>query len=89
MTILEALRSGTPVVATDSLGIAEKCRKYGAARITDGSPAALAEAVYRILSDDKEADSLRVGGHNLLRDELDINAVAERLEELYAERVKG
>lgn len=83
MTILEALRAGTPVVATDSLGIAGDCGTYGAALITDGSPKQLAEAVARILGDAGLARELRAGGVRYLRRDLDISRVAAHLEELY------
>lgn len=86
MTILESLRVGTPVVATDSLGIASDCERYGAAFITDGSCNQLAEAVSSILSGNGSADRLRAGGANFLREELDIARVAVGLEALYAEQ---
>ena len=85
MTILEALQAGTPVVATDSLGIAEGCLKYGAALITDGSVKELARAVDNVLANRSVAESLRRGGLRYLSTELDITGVAERLESLYVD----
>lgn len=83
MTILEALRVGTPVVTTSSLGIADACLKYNAATITDGSPEDLASAVDRLLANEGEAELLRAGGLNYLRSELDISKIAQTLETIY------
>ncbi|MBM7751594.1 glycosyltransferase involved in cell wall biosynthesis [Microbacterium laevaniformans] len=85
MSLLEALRAGTPSVVTTSLGIADACRKYGAAVITDGSPEAMAHALAEILTVPGHAESLRQGGATYLRDELNIDHVALRLEGLYDE----
>ncbi|MCR2784956.1 MULTISPECIES: glycosyltransferase [unclassified Microbacterium] len=84
MTILEALSVGTPVVATDSLGIAGACGAHGAALITDGTARELAGAVARILTDSRLASELRAGGSRYLRKDLDISNVAAHLEDLYA-----
>lgn len=83
MTIIEAIRSGTPVVTTDSLGIAADCQKYGAAIVTNGEPHELSEAVLRIMKDPVAAEELRDGGLNYLKKELDISAVAHRLIDVY------
>lgn len=83
MTILEALRVGTPVVTTHSLGIAEACLRHGAARITDGSPRELSDAVLDVMSNDLEAQRLRAGGIAYLRGELDIARVAQDLDSIY------
>lgn len=79
MSILESLAAGTPVVTTDSLGIATSCRNYGAATVTDGSSTELADAVEAIFRDQSVAESLRRGGENYLRSELDIRVVAQQL----------
>lgn len=83
MTVLEAFRAGTPVVVTDSLGISEDCRSYGAAVVTDGSVAALADAVIALLDDPVHAEKLRAGATSYLRDRLDISSVADTLSETY------
>ena len=85
MSILEAMRAGTPVVTTDSLGIASACHHHGAAVITDGSPGELAQAVEAILTVDGEAQRLREGASIFLRQELDIAHVATALESTYAQ----
>lgn len=83
MTLLEAFTAGTPVVATDSLGIAELCREYNAAVITNGQPEELARAVKSILDDSVFAEALRAGAQRLLESELNIESVARQLEDLY------
>jgi glycosyltransferase involved in cell wall biosynthesis len=83
MTILESLRVGTPVVSTRDLGIAEACEAYGAALITDGSPAMLADAVANILASAQTAELLRDGGAEYLQIELDVSQVAAQLEAHY------
>jgi glycosyltransferase involved in cell wall biosynthesis len=79
MSIIESLAAGTPVVTTDSLGIAEACEAHGAAIITDGTPLALADAVEAVFLNPAVAEDLRHGGESYLRDELDIRTVAQQL----------
>jgi glycosyltransferase involved in cell wall biosynthesis len=83
MSVLEAFRAGTPTVVTDSLGIAEMCIAYGAAIVTDGSEASLADAVAELLSVPARVEALRVGSKALLDGELGIDRVAARLVEAY------
>ena len=71
------------MVATNSLGIADSCKTHGAAILTDGSPEELARAVLRVFDGDGVADRLRLGGISYLRAELDVEAVAARLESIY------
>lgn len=75
MTILEAFSVGTPVVATSSLGIAETCRKYNAAIITDGSAEALADAVFSAHRQGHLAASLRQGAFQYIAQELSMTQV--------------
>lgn len=85
MTILESLRVGTPVVTTNSLGIAADCESYSAALITDGSIRQMAKAVDDVFHDVNMANRLRDGGLTYLRDKLDVADVAVGLEALYIE----
>lgn len=84
MTILEAIRAGTPVVTTTSLGIADACREYGAALLTDGSVDQLTSAVRRVLEEPILAENLREGGQNLLRERMSMGPVLDRLESVYS-----
>lgn len=83
MSILEAFAAGTPVVATDSLGIADDSTKFGAALITDGSVPELADATLRAHSDADLAAALRSGAQSYLRHELNIDDVALQLQRVY------
>ena len=85
MTILEAMRAGTPVVTTDSLGMANELTRWNAAMITDGSPQSLADAVEQVLSSDRLANQLRTNAHRYLRDQLSIEALAMDLQDIYCE----
>lgn len=89
MTVLEAFRAGTPAVVTDSLGISDDCRAYDAAVVTDGSVAALADAVIAVLDDPVRAEQLRAGATSYLRDRLDISSVAGTLSEIYEAVIVG
>jgi len=89
MSVLEAMQAGTPCVVTDSLGIAARCKEYGAAIVTDGSVATMADAVEAIAQNPVLAESLRVGGARYLQSESDIDAVASDLSRHYAEAVRG
>lgn len=83
MTILEAFQAGTPVVTTDSLGIAEMCTEYGAAAITDGSVDALCAETVRLLTEDERPAELRLGAARLLREKMNVDQVAEVLDGFY------
>ena len=89
MSILEAFVGGAPVVTTDSLGIAEACRRFGAALVTNGDPARLADAVERVISDSRLSASLRDGALRYVRDELSIERVAETLSTEYARAIEA
>ncbi|GGV63766.1 MULTISPECIES: glycosyltransferase [Streptomyces] len=83
MTLIEALAAGTPVVCTDTCGIAEELERRGAALVTDGSPAALAAAVCRLLGDDELWTRTARAGRRVVEELYSIGAVADRLEEIY------
>jgi glycosyltransferase involved in cell wall biosynthesis len=51
MTVLEALAAGTPVVITESCGLAGLLADRAGARVTDGSPVAMAAVVKSLLTD--------------------------------------
>lgn len=82
MSMLESFAAGTPTVATSSLGIADDCLRHGAALITDGSPESLARAVVTAHRE-QVAESLRSGARRYLAAELDIDAVAGHLQDIY------
>ncbi|MDD7930674.1 glycosyltransferase [Microbacterium thalli] len=83
MAILEAFAAGTPVVTTDSLGIAAACRGYDAAAVTDGSISALADAVSAVLASSERAHELRTGARTYVTEELGIDRVVAELLDTY------
>ncbi|MFJ8105967.1 glycosyltransferase [Streptomyces sp. NPDC096132] len=86
MTVLEALAEGTPVVCTDSSGIAAELARREAALVTDGSPEALADAVSRLLADAELRHRLAEAGRRAIDEVFSIRAVVDRLEHLYRNR---
>ncbi|WP_037838842.1 glycosyltransferase [Streptomyces sp. NRRL S-1813] len=84
MSVLESLAVGTPVVCTDSCGIAAALQRREAALVTDGSPEELADAVLRLLEDRTLRERLTGAGRAAVEAEFSIAAVTDRLEEWYA-----
>ena len=82
MSMLEAFVSGTPTVATTSLGIAENCIHYGAAEIVDPDVEGLVNGVRRALNPVR-AEELRHSAHGYLKRELDVARVVDSLEDYY------
>ncbi|GAA2194043.1 glycosyltransferase family 4 protein [Streptomyces bangladeshensis] len=83
MTVIEALAAGTPVVCTDTCGIADELARRGAALVTDGSPQGMAAAVRRLLGDPELCARMARAGRRVVEDVYSIGAVADRLEEIY------
>ncbi|MFD9209368.1 glycosyltransferase [Streptomyces sioyaensis] len=83
MSVLESLAVGTPVVCTDSCGIAAELEQRGAALVTDGSPEELADAVLRLLEDEPLREGVARAGRTAVEEEFSLAAVADRLEEWY------
>ncbi|GKQ39702.1 glycosyltransferase [Streptomyces sp. A012304] len=86
MTVLEALAEGTPVVCTDSSGIAAELARREAALVTDGSPEALADAVCLLLADTPLRRRLADTGRRAIDEVFSIRAVVDRLETAYRNR---
>jgi glycosyltransferase involved in cell wall biosynthesis len=86
MTVLEALAEGTPVVCTDSSGIASELARREAALVTDGSPEALADAVCLLLADAPLRRRLADAGRRAIDEVFSIRAVVDRLESTYRNR---
>ncbi|MEU6328291.1 glycosyltransferase [Streptomyces sp. NPDC047049] len=83
MSVLESLAVGTPVVCTDSCGIAPALQRREAAVVTDGSPEALADAVLQLLEDHPLRERVVRAGRQAVEEEFSLAAVADRLAELY------
>ncbi|GGW44143.1 glycosyl transferase family 1 [Streptomyces lucensis JCM 4490] len=89
MTVIEALAAGTPVVCTDTCGIAGELARRGAALVTDGSPEAMADAVRRLLGDPVLCARMARAGRRAVEDVFSIDAVADRLEEIYRDSARN
>lgn len=83
MTVIEALAAGTPVVCTDTCGIADELARRGAAMVTDGSPQGMADAVCGVLADDTRRDALVEAGYRAVAEVFSVHAVMDRLEAIY------
>ncbi|GGR34320.1 glycosyl transferase family 1 [Streptomyces aurantiogriseus] len=86
MTVLEALAEGTPVVCTDSSGIAAELARRNAALVTDGSPEELADAVAVLLVDEELRRGLAEAGRRAIDEVFSIRAVVDQLEDVYRGR---
>ncbi|MFJ8588899.1 glycosyltransferase [Streptomyces sp. NPDC093595] len=86
MTLLEALAAGTPVVCTDTCGIAEELSGRGAAVVTDGSPQDMAGAVRDLLADAGKRELIAAAGYRALAEAFSVHTVMNRLEEIYRGR---
>ncbi|WP_317231536.1 glycosyltransferase [Clavibacter capsici] len=85
MTVLESMSVGTPVVLTQDCGISAELRDAGAALVTDGTPAGMADAVAGILESRTLRESLLAGMRKSLAEDFGIAAVATTLIEIYSE----
>ncbi|MGY1583596.1 glycosyltransferase [Streptomyces sp. MN13] len=83
MTVIEALSAGTPVVCTDTCGIADELARRGAAVVTDGSPRELADAVCDLLADEGKRVALAAAGRRAVAEAFSVHAVTDRLEDIY------
>ncbi|ELS55496.1 glycosyltransferase [Streptomyces viridochromogenes] len=83
MTVIEALRAGTPVVCTDTCGIADELAHRRAAVVTDGSPEDMADAVCGLLADARKRAALAEAGRRAVTEVFSVHAVTDRLEAIY------
>ena len=84
--VLEALASGTPVVATELPGTAEIARdEIEALLVAPGDHGALAKAMARVLNDAELARRLAQAGHSRVCDAFDIERIADEYSTLLAE----
>jgi glycosyltransferase involved in cell wall biosynthesis len=85
-TLLEAMSVGAPIVATDVSGTSEAVRDgIDALVVPPEDPAALAEAIHRLLSDRGLADRLGASALERARREFGMSRMAEALESLLLE----
>jgi glycosyltransferase involved in cell wall biosynthesis len=82
MTLIEACQAGTPILVTETCEIADLLADR-AALVVPLDVDALAEGMHRLLRDTELRARYRRGGQDLMRTEFSIEAVGDRLEEVY------
>jgi glycosyltransferase involved in cell wall biosynthesis len=87
MTFLEACAVGTPIVTT-SLGDTLEWVNENVGYIAQPRPSDLAEAIYRIISDDELRRRFSKNCIEIVKSEFSIKKVVERLEKVYEEVVE-
>ncbi|MCC6004733.1 MAG: glycosyltransferase [Thermofilum sp.] len=88
MTFLEACAAGTPIVTT-SLGDTLEWIDGNVGYIAQPIPSDIAEAIYRIISDDELRRRFSRNCIEIVKSEFSIENVVERLEKVYEEVVRG
>ena len=86
LAVIEAMAAGKAIVATDIPGITELVRDGDEGLLVPSrNPAALAEAVGRLLDDDELRTRLGAAARERQRHELDIQTTVDAFEQLYDE----
>lgn len=83
MTALEAMAAGTPVVVSDTCGLAPDVDRTGAGRVTAPDAAALGHAVTELLLDPTEREVAGAAGVRVARDSFSIESIVDQLESTY------
>jgi glycosyltransferase involved in cell wall biosynthesis len=83
MTALEAMSVGTPVVVSDTCGLAPDVRRTGAGIVTRPDPDSLGRAVVDLLRDPERRVAAGAAGVRVAAEEFSIGAVVDRLESVY------
>ena len=85
--LLESLACATPVITTRGVDIWSELQESGGAVIVEGSAAAVADAIGEVLGDEPRRESMRQRGRAWVLDNLDVDEVARRYEQLYQDVV--
>lgn len=83
MTLLEALSLGLPTICTDTCGIAADLSARGAAWVTDGSVAALADAISTLLRDKQMRADYSEQARRAIEEQYGVGPVVDRLLNIY------
>jgi glycosyltransferase involved in cell wall biosynthesis len=81
--VLEAMAQATPVIVTPGVGLARDVEEAGAGIVTDGAPAALADAMERLLADESLRATMGGRGRTLVESRFGWDAIAGEMETLY------
>lgn len=89
-TLLEAMASALPVVATRVSGVAELVSEPGAGLVADaGDMDGVANALVRLACDDALRKKMGLVGRQLIEERFSIGAVAQRYEAVYRQLIAG
>ncbi len=83
--LLESLACGTPVITTKGVDIWPELESTGGAVIAEASPDAIADAIVELLADDQRRQSMGVKGRDWVLQNLTVERVLDRYEQLYRE----
>ena len=81
--VLESMASGTPLVVSDRVGLADKVNCYGVGLVTELDPESLAEAICRILDDRSLSDGMSHKGPSYIAEHYDWSQIVLKFEQLY------
>ena len=87
MTAIEAMSVGKPVVLTDTCALAPLVESTNSGIVVDSSVKSLTKAIQRLLEEPSTRDIMGANAHRLVRDQLGIAPVADRLESMYYETI--
>jgi len=83
ISVLEALMVGTPVVVTKRFHNISLLKKYNAVEISDPEPGSIANAIEKLLKNRSLSIQRSMAGQKLVKQELTIERVVDRLEGYY------
>ena len=89
MSIVEALSTGLPVIATRVGGIPETIKDDISGLLVSRDPESLARAVSRLYDNPSEHARLGFGGKRLFRETFELSSILQQYHEVYLESLQG
>ncbi|MBM9469127.1 glycosyltransferase [Nakamurella sp. YIM 132084] len=83
MAVLESMAHGTPVIVTESCGLADLIRQTNSGLVVDHSTAGLADAIDTIVTDLSLATTMGENARRAVREQASIDAVVDQLLDHY------
>lgn len=83
MSVLEAMAVGIPTIVTDGVYIKDMLLEHEAAVVVSSNPESIAEAIEKVIEDKAFAMKLSMNARRMVESELTLEAVVDRLEEIY------